>query len=49
MTVSSYRTIMLPKWQYEKMIQSYDEAMNEIRRLKEEISQLTGKKVAVNE
>lgn len=46
---TSYRSIMIPMYQYNKMLESYDEAVNEIRRLKQEIERLTGKKVVINE
>lgn len=32
--------IMIPVWQYEKMVESYDKALEELRILKERIKEL---------
>lgn len=34
------KMIMIPEWQYEKIMESYDEAMEELRKLKEELNSL---------
>jgi hypothetical protein len=34
------RMVCIPKWQYEKMVESYDKAMEENWKLKEQIDQL---------
>lgn len=34
------RMVCIPKWQYEKMVESYDKVMEENWKLKEQIDQL---------
>lgn len=34
----SFESIMIPEWQYDKMVKSYDEAVNKIRELEEELA-----------
>lgn len=38
--MNNQRMIMIPVWQYEKMVESYDKALEELRILKEHLKEI---------
>jgi len=44
--MNTQKMIMIPVWQYEKMMESYDKALEELRMLKERLKEIQESRIS---